>query len=102
MLHGFTRCVYPARGEGASSRVWRETATDDAGQEQARAALTAGESVAAETGAPTYAALLAEERARLEPDPSAQIAGLKLAADAYTAIGATGHAHRLRTELELT
>ncbi len=61
----------------------------------ARAAVDAGEALAAETGAATYAAFLAEERARLDEDPSA----LKACADGYDAIGATGHARRLREEL---
>jgi len=54
---------------------------------------------ARETGAATAGALLAEERARLEPDLTARHGLLELAADAYGAIGAHGHQRRLRTEL---
>ncbi len=75
--------------------MYRQTATCDADLAEARAAVDAGDALAAATGADTYAAFLAEERARLDDDPSA----LKVCADGYDAIGATGHARRLREEL---
>ncbi len=62
---------------------------------EARTAVAAGEALAGRTGALTYAAFLAEERARLDQDPVA----LKACADGYDAIGATGHARRLHAEL---
>jgi adenylate cyclase len=74
-------------------RVWRESATGAADVDVARLALEAGERLAAELGADTYAAFLAEERARLNGGD------LAAAAAAYDAIGATGHAARIRREL---
>jgi class 3 adenylate cyclase len=77
------------------ARVWRETAVCDADLDAARVALAAGEALAAESCAATNAAFLAEERARLDDD----IVALGAAADGYAAIGAGGHARRLRAEL---
>lgn len=54
--------------------------------------MTAGEAIAERIGAATWAAFLAEERARLEGG------GLTAVAAGYDAIGATGHARRLRAE----
>lgn len=70
------------------ARVLRETGTDPA---QARADLDAADRLAEETGAATYAAFLAEERARLDDDAAA----LAETAHRYRAIGATGHARRV-------
>ncbi len=61
----------------------------------ARTAVAAGEALAIETEATTCATFLAEERARLD-DPAA----LHTVAAGYEAIGATGHARRIRDELE--
>jgi hypothetical protein len=57
----------------------------------ARADLDAADRLAAETGAATYAAFLAEERARLDHDDAA----LAEAGRRYRSIGANGHARRL-------
>ncbi|HEY2814855.1 MAG TPA: hypothetical protein VGJ03_15420, partial [Acidimicrobiales bacterium] len=57
-------------------------------------AVAAGEVLATETGAATYAAFLAEERARLNDDRSA----LTSVADQYDTIGATGHARRVHED----
>jgi hypothetical protein len=70
------------------ARVLRETGTDPA---QAGTDLDAADRLAEETGAATYAAFLAEERARLNDD----VAALAETAYRYRAIGATGHARRL-------
>jgi tetratricopeptide (TPR) repeat protein len=73
--------------------VYRRTAATDSDLVEARAALAAGEALAARMGAATYAAFLAEERVRLDGgDLGAVAAG-------YDAIGATGHARRLQAEL---
>lgn len=77
------------------ARVFRETATNDADLDAARAALVAGETLAAEIGAGTYAAFLAEERELLD---GTRIA-LSSVADGYDAIGAAGHARRVRADL---
>jgi class 3 adenylate cyclase len=71
------------------ARVLRETSAD---VDQARVVLDAADRLAADTGAATYAAFLAEERARLDGDDDA----LADAARRYRAIGATGHALRLK------
>jgi hypothetical protein len=80
------------------AHVLRETATSDADLTDARAAVEAGETLAASTGAAAYAALLAEEGARLGGRRDA----LHAAAAGYAAIGATGHARRLVAELGAT
>ncbi|HUR73243.1 MAG TPA: adenylate/guanylate cyclase domain-containing protein [Sporichthya sp.] len=75
------------------ARVWRETATGEADLAEARRSLAAGDALVSVSGARTYAAFLAEERARLDSE------GLTAVADAYDAIGATGHAARIRAEV---
>jgi class 3 adenylate cyclase len=60
--------------------------------------LDAALALVAETGALTYEPFIREEFARLRDDPAEMDQALRL----YTAIGATGHARRLRTELDAT
>ncbi|HUR75868.1 MAG TPA: AAA family ATPase, partial [Sporichthya sp.] len=75
------------------ARIWRETSAGPSDIEVARESLTAGERLAVDVGADTYAAFLAEERARLDGgDLTAVAAG-------YETIGATGHAARIRAEV---
>ncbi|MGH9008366.1 MAG: hypothetical protein ACRDYF_00790 [Acidimicrobiia bacterium] len=74
------------------ARVLRETSAD---LDQARVDLEAADRLAADTGAATYAAFLAEEHARLDHDDAA----LAEAGRRYQAIGATGHARRLKAQL---
>jgi hypothetical protein len=45
-------------------------------------------------------AFLVEERARLDTDPDNRTKLLREAAEAFAGIGATGHARRLRAELD--
>ena len=87
--------IVECQAQFVRARVFRETAAGDADLVEARASLVAGEALAVETGAATYAAFLAEERAHLDGDAAA----LKSVADGYEAIGATGHARRVRDEL---
>ncbi|MGQ0631069.1 MAG: adenylate/guanylate cyclase domain-containing protein [Sporichthyaceae bacterium] len=87
--------VIESHAHAVRALVLRKTATCTADLAEARVAVADGEKLAAETGAATYAAFLAEERARLDGDDAA----LKICADGYDAIGATGHARRLRAEL---
>ncbi|MGQ0465271.1 MAG: adenylate/guanylate cyclase domain-containing protein [Sporichthyaceae bacterium] len=77
------------------TRVLREGAADAADLQEARLSLESGQRLAAATGAGTYAAFLAEEGARLAEDDAALAACV---AD-FEAIGATGHAARLRKEV---
>ncbi|HEX3610898.1 MAG TPA: adenylate/guanylate cyclase domain-containing protein [Sporichthyaceae bacterium] len=91
--------VAGALAHSVLARALRESATGADDLAAAAAAVAAGAALAAETGAATAGALLAEERARLEPDPTARHGLLKLAADGYGAIGAHGHKQRVRTEL---
>jgi hypothetical protein len=91
--------VAGALAHSVLARALRESAAGADDLAAAAAAVAAGSALAAETGAATAGALLAEERARLEPDPTARHGMLELAADAYGAIGAHGHKRRLRTEL---
>jgi len=70
------------------AQVLREASAD---LDQARVDLDAADRLAADTGAATYAASLAEERARLDHDDAA----LAEAGRRYQAIGAIGHARRL-------
>ncbi len=58
--------------------------------------LDAALALVSETGALTYEPFIREEFARLRADPAEMEQALRL----YTAIGATGHARRLRTELD--
>ncbi len=91
--------IIECRAQLVCARIWRETVAGEADLAEARAFVTAGELSAHESGAVTYAAFLAEERARLDDDVTSGRAALKACADGYDAIGATGHARRLRAEL---
>lgn len=75
------------------ARVYRETASGDLDRAEARAAVAAGQRLVEQTGATTYAPFLAEECARLDG------ADLLPVAAAYEAVGATGHAARLRADI---
>jgi hypothetical protein len=66
----------------------------------ARSAASTGEAVARGVGASTQLAFLVEERARLDTDPDNRTKLLREAAEAFAGIGATGHARRLRAELD--
>ena len=77
------------------ARVWRETSAGTEDLARAQHAVTTGAALAARVGAETWAAFLAEEQARLDGDRGA----LAACVDGYEAIGATGHAARLRAEL---
>jgi class 3 adenylate cyclase len=70
------------------AQVLREAGVD---LDQARVDLDSADRLAADTGATTYAAFLAEERARLDHDDAA----LAEVGRRYQAIGATGHARRI-------
>jgi class 3 adenylate cyclase/tetratricopeptide (TPR) repeat protein len=59
--------------------------------------LDAALALVSETGALTYEPFIREEYARLRADPAEMKQALRL----YTAIGASGHARRLRTELDV-
>jgi tetratricopeptide (TPR) repeat protein len=79
----------------ARALALRTTATNGDDLAAAREAVDAGQATARSVGALTYLAFLAEERARLDGDALA----LKSCIDGYTAIGADGHAERIRLEL---
>ncbi len=81
------------------ARIWREGGAVGGDLPRARHAAEAGLARATDIGALTLAAFLAEERALLEEDSTSRRAALKACADGYDAIGATGHARRLREEL---
>jgi class 3 adenylate cyclase len=87
--------VMECQAQWVLARVLRESARDEADVAAARAAVIAGEALAAETGAATYTPFLAEERARQDGGRAA----LAAAADDYEAVGATGHARRVRSDL---
>ena len=59
--------------------------------------LDAALALVSETGALTYEPFIREEFARLRDDPTEMEEALRL----YTTIGATGHARRLHTELDV-
>ena len=77
------------------ARIWRTTADGPSDRFRAAEAVAAGMALAHRTGAATYEAFLGEEHARLNDDRTA----LEGAVDAYAAIGASGHARRVRAEL---
>ncbi|HUR75870.1 MAG TPA: adenylate/guanylate cyclase domain-containing protein [Sporichthya sp.] len=83
--------VVACSGHLVHAQVLRATDPQDSGP--ARAALDAGMELAEEVQARSWAACLAEERARLDGGDLAAVAG------GYDAIGATGHAARIRAEL---
>jgi adenylate cyclase len=68
----------------------------DGGLNDISADLDAALTLVAETGALTYEPFIREEFARVRADP----AELREALQLFSAIGATGHARRLRTELD--
>jgi tetratricopeptide (TPR) repeat protein len=84
----------------ARARVWRATATGCGDHDVDRYAASTGEAVARGVGASTQLAFLVEERARLDTDPDNRTKLLREAAEAFAGIGATGHARRLRAELD--
>jgi adenylate cyclase len=75
------------------AQVLRGTSMGERDDLAAGAALDTGEHLADRVGASTWAAFLAEERARLSHGDLAAVAA------GYDAIGATGHAARIRAEL---
>lgn len=81
--------------QAVRARVWRQTASNEADLDVAREAVAEGKVVAAKAEAASYSAMLAEEAARLDGTTVALLA----AAQGYDAIGATGHAARIRAEL---
>ncbi|HUR73203.1 MAG TPA: adenylate/guanylate cyclase domain-containing protein [Sporichthya sp.] len=88
--------VMECQAQLVRARVLRQTARGDRDLAEALTAVAAGESLAAASGADTYAAFLAEERARLDGGDLGKVAV------GYEAIGATGHARRVREELAAT
>ncbi|HUR75869.1 MAG TPA: adenylate/guanylate cyclase domain-containing protein [Sporichthya sp.] len=92
--------IMEAHAHAVRARILRKTAGHPQDLAEAGAAVEAGMSLAAKTGAATHTAFLAEEAARLEADVGARHLGLKLAAEGYAAIGATGHARRVREEVD--
>ena len=75
------------------AQVWRGSARGVEDRQEARSAIAAGLAVAKQTGAATWAAFLAEERTRLDGGDLVPVA------DCFDAIGATGHARRIREEI---
>jgi class 3 adenylate cyclase len=84
--------VVEAMAQGVRARVLRTAARADADLAEAGAVIAQGIALAESVGANTWAAFLAEERARLDDGDFAAVAA------GYEAIGAIGHAARIRAE----
>jgi class 3 adenylate cyclase len=84
--------VLECRARAVRARVMCATASSAADLAEVRTEISLGEAAVAETGAFSWAPVLAEERARLDGGD------LSAVAVAYDAIGASGHAARLRAD----